>query len=507
MLGRARTCELMVIVWAAWALPACSSADASDSPRASPPQLTPAVQALRDQQLPAAELAVSASSQLEQLIAERNPDPVGTLEARLRADPRVTAVERLDDDTLIATLANGSSFSVFVDEKSRREWRVAGSQQLGPGKGTTSTGSEGSLGEATARLDGGIVCDPTTYPRSKKACIVPAFQGEFKQDLSGIGKSLTRAGFTAETLSLKSPKDLATLQKTLSTCGVLYLSSHGGRGKNLEKHFGNHITTEIEVGLPDQDKFAASLADLADAFGADLTRFIGVTAHGKKAYWTLSPEFFASVQYPNTLVYADACSSDKPIPAPVLAGGGMQLKDAFRKAGAGAFLGWQGPITTRVSNPAADGIFGGLAPKELGITAVTITVVPPNPGPGESYVPSASVAPPLSGIELRLTVSGTDGYALDVSRATDGAGKVTFDAVPGGSGGVVDTITVSAGEAKSSSSARSVVQSDPTLQEAYTVPWSPEKGSVSSLTLDASPDFNLVCNNQKLTQTQQVVKF
>ena len=461
--------------------------------------LTPAQKAIYDDELPAISLALQASTQFESAFAANQSDPMGALVTSLQSNPDVAQVERFDDDaTIIVTMKTGIAFSLPLAEKNR-VWV----KQAKPSLGNPPPGSDLSV-DAPA-IASAIVCDPTTFPQSKKACIVPAFQNEFNQNFSSMSQSLQRVGFQVTTFSLKTAQDLTNLQNSLKDCGVLYISSHGGRGKNLEKppKGGNNITTEIEVGLPDKDKFASSLVDMIGAFGGDMQRFLGVTAHGGKVFYTLTPEFWTTVKYPNTLVYADACSSDKDLPASMPGG---SLKDAFRKNGAGAFMGWKGPIDSGISDWVANKVFDGLAPKALNITGITADA-PTSVGAGVSYSVSATVQPPTAGIELRLGVKGTDGYSKEETKTTDASGKVTFSSVPGGAAGVVDTVTVSAGGADTSNTATSVVVNDPTLQNPRKVPGLPATASVSTFICDAGSNFNLACNNTNLTSTKTIVKF
>jgi hypothetical protein len=84
---------------------------------------------------------------------------------------------------------------------------------------------------------------------------------------------------------------------------------------------------------------------------------------------------------------------------------------------------------------------------------------------------------------------------------------VTFPPVPGGAGGVTDTVTVSAGGAGTSSTVHNVVLADPTLKNPWKVPYLPLTASISAFSIDAESNFNLACNNAKLTSTKTIVKF
>ena len=154
-------------------------------------------------------------------------------------------------------------------------------------------------------------------------------------------------------------------------------------------------------------------------------------------------------------------------------------------------------------------MFAGLAPKVL-VDAVAVAVSPPDPGPGESYVPSATITPATAGVEVSLSVRGTDGFTSDETATTDGSGHVTFGSIPGGQGEVIDSITVVAGGAGNSLSTLNAVQSSPSLQGKFSIPWLGGVASIGGLNFtprNVNSNFNLVCNNQNLRQTVEVVKF
>ncbi|HVH46945.1 MAG TPA: hypothetical protein VM925_31595, partial [Labilithrix sp.] len=256
----------------------------------------------------------------------------------------------------------------------------------------------------------------------------------------------------------------------------------------------------------------AKAGDLVGALGP-LDDKVGILGLGAKSYWSLSPDFFASAKYPNTLVYADACSSAEALPASAPDAGAVDagpkstsLKDAFRKNGAGAFIGWEASVSARLANPVSDQIFDALAPKVM-IESIKLTV-PKTVAVGVSYVPTASVTPPQAGVELALFVSGTDGYnPLPQRRVTDAAGNATFDAVPGaGETGIKDNVTITAGGANNAPSAAEAVTKNPTLQS-YRLAWLKGDHGAARLSHDTNPSYNLVCASPKHTKTEEVVKF
>jgi hypothetical protein len=208
------------------------------------------------------------------------------------------------------------------------------------------------------------------------------------------------------------------------------------------------------------------------------------------------------VSYPNTFVFVNACASDAPAP------GGTQLRDVFQQQGAGAFLGWKRSMPAALANPAATEIFDALAPKTANVDAIAVSASPPDPAPGESYVVSATISPAQAGVEVSLSVRGTDGFIRDETVTTDTGGSVTFASIPGGQGEVTDSITVAAGGASNSATAVNAVYGSPTLQASWGVPWFAGGTSVNDLTLSArTTDYNLACANSKLSQTLVVVKF
>jgi hypothetical protein len=468
-------------------------------------QITPAQQQLIDQTEPAAVLAPSASAQYETAMASHTANAGGLLVASLQATPGVASVEQNSDQaSLIVNMSSGGSFSIALADMTRSEWTAVTSTGSVKPADALNTEMLAELAHASA-----IVCDPANYPQSKTACIVSCFASEFQRDFTSMQNSMTRAGFTPQILQLQTLQDILTLRQKLPTCGILYLASHGVVGKDLEDEYGNQMVTEITAatGNPaDMQNFANNMVDAFSTLGGDMASWISVTAHKGKAYWTLTPKFFDGITYPNTLVYADMCSSDAALP-----GNGEQLKDVFEANGAGAFLGWQSPINAFIADNAADDIFNALAPSTpVNIAGITITA-PANVAAGESYTVSAGILPAMQNIVLSMGVQGTDGYTQDDTETTDASGKVTFAPVPAGAAGVSDTVTVSAGSAGDFSSVSDAIAKDPLLQNQFLIQAlfgsQGVKCSISNLTYDASSDFNLACNNTKLTSTQTVVKF
>ncbi len=430
----------------------------------------------------AAESAQRVSLEFEALVAQGVTDPIDRLLAAQAGEAELSE----DGGTVIVTAGTAFPVGVLTDSKERDEWAAS---DLG--------GLQGALEGA----DGGIVCQEATHPRSKTACVVTAFQGEFGQSLGEVDGSLRRAGYTTKTLRLSTPADVFALREALPGCGVLYLSSHGGVSKAFDSTRGNLISTEIPLaGDPKSPGLHQDLLTFTERFGGELPSWLGVIAHKGRAYWALTPAFFASVEYPNTLVYADACHSGRAV------SGGTSLRDSFRGRGAGAFLGWSGAISTRFANPAADAIFEGLAGRPLTIDSLTLVTNPADPAAGTAYTPSAVIAPPSPDVALTLTVSGTDGYSMINEQSTDAAGHVMFAAVPGGASEVVDTLTVVAGGARTTTEVSAVV-SGAELQKIWSLPFNAATETRSTLVTDTAPGFNLICANTTLAKTSTIVKF
>ncbi len=463
---------------------------------------------------PAAQSAADASLYFDNEVLTGSADPVGALITYLQTDPNIRTVElSIDGATVMAVLFNDERVAIMTDEKSRDEWRIIANSQIvpllqeEPTRGPTLWNPGDRLYERLGKLvpaakSDSIICSEATFPQSKEACLIMNFQSEFQQDVSKISDPLGRAGYNVRILSLKTIGDLRNLRETLGECGVIYVSSHGNVRKNILDNYGNAIATEIELDFKNKGSFTSDLVDLIEIFGADLNTHLSVDAHRGKVYWSLTPEFFASISYRNSFVYVDVCNSDKDVPP-----GGSRLRDAFRGNGAGAFIGWTGPISTRFSNPAAEAIFDGLAPKVAGISSVDVTISPPDPGPAESYLPTATISPAIEGVPVKISISGTDGFAFTETSTTDSGGMAVFSLVPGGAGEVIDTITVVAGGADNTATVVDVVQNDPDLADVWKLPWNPAQESLSSLTSSAVENYNLICNNLNVTETTTVIKF
>ncbi|MBI4580242.1 MAG: hypothetical protein HY718_11100 [Planctomycetes bacterium] len=438
----------------------------------------------------AAAVGRDGAATFEQGVAAGADDPIGDTIAALRARADVASVElSIDGATIMVEHVDGQRIAILTDQKDRAEWELAPNPTA---KAATTAATAG--GSA-------IICNEKSFPQSKQALVITGFQQDFDTDLNTITGPLQRAGYQPDVLRLSTPADLEQLQNKLANAGVIYMSSHGNVSKNLDGVYGNNVVTEIEVPLNDSEAFADSLLDMVAIFGGDFQRFVSVSANKGKLYWSLTPAFFGQFKYPNSFVYVDSCNSDHDVE------GGNQLASAFTSNGAGAFVGWKGKISTRFSNPAAAAIFDGMAPQTATISSVDLSTNPSDPGAGESYVPTAVVSPASTGVEIQISISGTDGFARTETGTTDAAGEVVFSSVPGGASGVVDTITEVAGGADSSASAVNVVQNDPTLNQVWQLPYNPKQETLSNLSLTANSDYNIICNNQAVTQTTKLVKF
>ncbi|RMF80697.1 MAG: hypothetical protein D6744_07955, partial [Planctomycetota bacterium] len=359
--------------------------------------LTEEEQTLFDELEPGAEAASAGALAFEDLVASGDVDPVGKLIASLRQrDDVASATTSIDESTVIVEMTNGETISVFTDAKDRAEWAAAPAKALrfdapritGP---INRAAGDRKVEVRMADVDDFIICDETSFPQSSKACIVLGFRSSFGQDVSKIRTPLERAGYDVQTLNLAGFSDAQTLLRTLSDCGVLYISTHGGVGAHNGSS-ANLLATEIEIPSGDPAAFATQVQQAAQTFGADeVKNLFSITAANGRSYWALTPEFFSRAAYKGTMVYIDACQSDTAV-----ASGGQQLRDAFLDNGAGAFIGWSDSISTKFSNPATEKIVDGLAPADFGVENIVITTTPSNPSARESYLPTVQVQPPAA---------------------------------------------------------------------------------------------------------------
>ncbi len=451
-------------------------------------------------ELEAEERAEEHAAHFQDLVTSGDPDPIGALVASMQADPNLTDVQRHDTlGSVIATTTDGVPFGIMVAEMDRPEWRAVTAP---PATGTVrASGDFGALiGNFPEAPKAQIACNSTNFPQSKKACILRSTltAAGAVQD-QGIDQSLVKAGFEIAPLNFPTRvQDVITLHQTLSTCGVLYIRAHGGGVPNLEGTLGNHLLTELTGAT------AAEKEQLKSTFGPSYKKYFGKKTSSRtgKTHLSLSPEFFASVQYPNTLVFTNACGSGNDMQRYA---GGSSLPNAFKSKGAGAVVGWKTVVSADMAGKAATEFFAALAPKVV-VDGVTINV-PPTLGPGQPYTPSATITPASAGVEVSLSVRGTDGFTRDETKLTNAGGTATFTAIPGGAAGVTDDVTVSVGGANDSQAAQNIVQTSPTLQGVYNVSWYQTLMGVTTLGFDANLGFNLVCNNPKITKTATVVKF
>jgi hypothetical protein len=485
------------------------------------PDLSEELQAIADQLdealSPLAQLAKPAGDQFEQYAAQGVADPVAALINWLKTQPGVVDAYRSPDGiSVIVELENGETLSIITDGKDRAEWVTTGgtSKFISPAEPPVEV-----VESPYCRLDGSaktknnnaaesIDCDPKSFPSKKKALLIAAYQQQFKQDISRIAAPLQRAGYDTSVVSLKTVSDVTAFRNALSESGVIYISTHGLVGELNDGTTGNVITTEIPVDPNDVQARRKVFAQLTEALGENVGRFVRIvgTTHGPVI--GLSPEFFASANYPNTFVYVDACHSDRTVGT-----GGTQLRDVFLSRGAGAYVGWDSSISSDIALKATEGIFNALAPAPVTIDSVTITTSPSDPGAGQSYVPSVTISPPAAGIEVRLSISGTDGYSNSQKKTTGANGRVDFSSIPGGAANVQDTITAVAGGGDNADTVLSVVirNKPDVVNLTSTLRWAFDALSLANLNFylgqSANASFNLVCNNNKLVTTKTIIKF
>ena len=460
--------------------------------KSEPPRQTP--EEAWNEQRPAAELGAQSSQQFEELVASGTPDPVGAIRRNLESNPTVTDVTYLDvSGTMVAQASSGVPFNLLLADATRKEWTPV----------PQPTAAALKLEAVSPVTATSIRCEPKSFPQSKKACIVRAFNHEFHQDLNYILERLRLSGFEVTNFALRTPDDVKNLRSALPSCGLLYIGSHGTVEKSIARNAGNHVMTEIELGSGPAGRMLDALAGSP----APARNLLGIVGHRGKSFYSLAPEFFDSIKYPNTMVYVDACSGAEAV-SPTLAPGGTvtQLRQVFRKNGAGAFLSWQSAVSNQLAVDVTDQIFEKLTPNVTNIERIDV-IAPPTVPLVLPYTVRANVVPPQAGVSLHLTVSGTDEYDFDDDQVTDAAGSVTFEPVEGSAVAETrDTITVSVGGASNAATAAEVVKNNPTLQN-YRLAWVKGDAGAAKLELDANDDFNLVCVNQRLTKTEIVVKF
>jgi hypothetical protein len=425
----------------------------------------------------AARVSARASSEFERLLRSGDTDPVEALRERLFSYSDVAQVEvAAEHGSVIARLRNGTSTTVLVADEARTEW--AAPVRL------PSTGGTRQL-----ESDRSITCGASTYPQSTKACIVTAFT---ETNLDVLERSLEHAGYSIAEIHLRTYSAVKDLRSQLGTCGVLYIRTHGGLARNNLGDLAPHVATAIEFD-------DARASELVDAVGRR-DRY-GVVGIGAKSYWSLSPAFFASATYPNSLVYVDAGSSAAQGPAYIP----ISFISAFTGNGAGAFFGWEAAVSAKLSKPIAERIFDALAP-EVAIDAISLTV--PKSVAIEPYVATAAIAPARPGIDLALSVWTSAGLAPPPQlRRTDGNGSVTFDAVRGAiETGAVDTVTLSAGGANNATTSAELVKIDATLPS-FDLSWiDGDHGAARFYFAKKIQNYNLVCANPKHTKSATVLK-
>ncbi len=421
---------------------------------------------------------------------------------------------------------NGIGVGVSLAEMTSNRWQTRPSATPAEVKPShpavhNSPGRSEAASVVPSSVLANILCDPKNYPTTKTACIVRAFAEEMSQDTKTVADPLSRAGFTIRNYGLTSVDEVVALHNGLKDCGVVYVRTHGVMNEDFayefsgaeagagcdpatptKNHCGNHLMTQIALtkgtALPTLQALKTKLGRLVRSFGSSPhTSKDGTT----QTYLTLAPEFFADVSYSNALVYVDACHSDAPIPTPP---GGDQLREAFTQNGAGSFLGWSKAVPESIASAAAQGIFEKLAPKVSNIDSLTLSA-PSSQAAGQSYLPTVTIAPAQGGIDISLVVSRTDGRRYGGTKTTDASGLVTFDAIPGGAAGTVDTLTASAGGAADSTMVATVVKNDPALQVDYSL--FSDDVSIANLNETSVKDFNLACANAKLTSRGTKVTF
>lgn len=76
-----------------------------------------------------------------------------------------------------------------------------------------------------------------------------------------------------------------------------------------------------------------------------------------------------------------------------------------------------------------------------GAYALSVWASPADPAPGQGVTVHARISPEAAGVQIRFSITGTDGYSDEETNSTDSNGMTTFY-IPGGSEDVKDVVTI-----------------------------------------------------------------
>lgn len=462
------------------------------------PPLTPELQeladALAEKLAPAAKVANSASDVFEQLL-EIETDPIAAMVDWFNSQPGVLVAQASSDGIIIVTMDNGHTFTFATDSRDRPEWNLSyGNRMVRPDKEAMSSLRRATSTKSAAQES----CDPKSSPTSKKAFISAMFQDRFDTDIDAIRSSLERSEFVVDSLAIDSVADLLVLREALSDCGVLYMSSHGTLGFLSDETWANVVSTEIPFS-DDPDEIKQIMSDLTAVLGADVEKMMYVYSDRSGLFVALTPHFFSKASYANTLVYIDACHSDRNV-----GDGNTPLREAFLKKGAGAFIGWNGAVHNVVANAVNVDFFESLEPQSRtgapnNTQSIDMTYEITSLSAEEKYfVITCQVTPPALGIVVTIHY-GPTGREFVEQHSTPLDGAFFTGLLRGGSEGTQWKVIASTGVANDVATViDAVVANSPLVNDfvAY-LPWINNLTTFADFSLhlrdDVPYDYRLDC--------------
>lgn len=465
------------------------------------PPLTPELQELADalavKWKPAADLGKSAGPQFEQLL-DQGGDPVAAMVAWFSSQPGVQFAQSSNDGIIIVTMDNGHTFTFLTDGRDRSEWNLSYDNKIARPDLATNANLHRALSKNHAAQES---CDPKSAPTSRRAFLSAMFQDQFGTDINSIRGSLERSGYVVESLAIDSVVDLLVLREALSDCGVLYFSSHGTLGYLSDNTWANVVSTEIPFP-DDPDEIKQLMSGLTSVMGPNVEKMMYVYADRTGLYVALTPHFFSTATYPNSLVYIDTCHSDRNV-----GDGNTPLREAFLKKGAGAFIGWNGAVHNDIANAVNSDFFESLEPQtQSGASnntqSILMTYEITSLSAEEKYfVITCQVTPPALGVTVTIHY-GPTGREFVYQDRTPQDGAFFTGLLRGGSEGTQWKVIASTGEALDVSTViNAVVANSPVVNDfvAY-LPWIHDITTFADFSLhlreDVPYDYRLICTPQ-----------
>ncbi len=266
----------------------------------------------------ATETAVDNSvTTLEEGISQSRQNPLQESIQAIQASG-LSAEVSPDGATILVTSSDGFSRAIITDAADRSDWTMGSP----PGRGASTSDADARVLLALSRVpknDNVLLLFPHDFLFVDEA----ALAAELKEQFEAAGKTVT-----IKPDKFPGPVDVDTWL-SLGDYGVVVAMTHGGVARPIKKE--GSLQTILSSGQPATPQ---NLRLVREKLGADAFKQFTIARVGNENYIAYTTDFFANLDWNNTLFIADACHV-----AEATGSAGGDLATAVAGKG-GTMIGW-----------------------------------------------------------------------------------------------------------------------------------------------------------------------